>query len=263
VADAEISIVAELVSKVDSAVEGFNQVANSLQSALDQMRDQVNAAWDNIGDDMKDHAGNVAEAAGDTAADEFGEAFGGGIAAAVSAAMLDFVDKVKNAVDETAVYANRLSSLKIETGDSEANLQKLQYAFASVGVSSDSAGALFARFQRAISSAADQHNGRSILERMGLDPKQMRTQDITTNLALVSDKISNLKEASQKSAAAVALFGRAGYSLLPALDQGGKALKEMAAQAEAAGVILPQEMLDRFDALHSKTDELEDTAKAF
>lgn len=262
-ADAEISIVAELVSKVDSAVEGFNQVANSLQSALDQMRDQVNAAWDNIGDDMKDHAGNVAEAAGDTAADEFGEAFGGGIAAAVSAAMLDFVDKVKNAVDETAVYANRLSSLKIETGDSEANLQKLQYAFASVGVSSDSAGALFARFQRAISSAADQHNGRSILERMGLDPKQMRTQDITTNLALVSDKISNLKEASQKSAAAVALFGRAGYSLLPALDQGGKALKEMAAQAEAAGVILPQEMLDRFDALHSKTDELEDTAKAF
>ena len=51
----------------------------------------------------------------------------------------------------------------------------------------------------------------------------------------VSDKFKGFKDDANKTALAIALFGKSGADLIPFLNQGGKEIKKMADEAKALG----------------------------
>lgn len=245
---AEVSVVVELQAQIEKFVRAISVDApNALN---DGMRKIVGIA-----------GGSQVGAAFESAGTEMGSRFVKGFGLIASAAATMFLIEIKKKIDEAAAYASGLSTLKLNTGDSTADLQKLQYAFESVGVSAEQSQAQFSQFQYRIEQAASLHNGKSIFERMGLDPRQMQTATLTQNIEAVSEKIRELKNASDKSAASRDIFGRSGPQLLPILDQGRAGIQQ--AMAQGQGAVIPQETLDKLEELHEKLAELKQDTLAF
>jgi hypothetical protein len=299
--DAEINVVVELQAKVDDAISAINNLASEFAKAMASLKDNVSTTMSDAGADMtakaqaagqeagsqlasgfKDGADelqghtddtmskvheNVVEkagAAGKEGSGNFVSNFASGLNNLFAFEGLKFLDKIKDEIEEIGEKATKLKTLSLETGDSETKLQGLQYAFASVGLSSERAQREFAQFQRKIEEAAAQSNGRSMFERLGLDPKQMQSNDAMTNLGMVADKIRNLKEASQQTAAAGGIFGGLmGYQLMPLLQQGSAGLKKMEDSATSAGAIIGGPVLEKFHAFHVEMMQFAMTSETF
>src|SRR5262245_6664057 len=60
-------------------------------------------------------------------------------------------------------------------------------------------------------------------------------------LADIADKFQGATDGAQKTAAAMALFGKSGKDLIPLLNDGSTGLREMAAQAEAMGLVISKD----------------------
>ncbi len=299
--DAEINVVVELQAKVEDAISAINNMASAVGSAMQSLRDNISDTMSGVQSDMADKAQAAGTEAGSqlssgfkdgtdkleghtqdgmqkvhTAAVEgaskageessrgFVENFASGLNTLFAYEGLKFLDSMKEKIEELGQKATKLKTLSLETGDSEEQLQRLQYAFASVGVSSDRAQRMFAQFQAKLEQAASANNGKSEFERLGLDPKAMQGNDVMTNLNMVADKIRNLKESSQQTQAASSLFSRLlGPQLLPLLDQGSAGLKKLEASADGAGAVIGKMNLAKFHEFHVEMMQLSQTADTF
>jgi hypothetical protein len=300
--DAEINVIVELQAKVDDAISAINNMASAVGSAMSSLRDNIASTMDGVssdmatkaqeagttagtqmasgfkdgaGDEVQHHASNIMQEVHSDSVEKAGEAgkesggsfvsnFASGLNNLFAFEGLKFLDSMKEKIEELGQKATKLKTLSLETGDSEQQLQRLQYAFASVGLSSDRAQRLFAQFQAKLQEAAAQNNGKSMFEQLGLDPKAMQGNDVMTNLNLVADKIRNLKESSQRTTATDSLFSRLlGPQLLPLLDQGSAGLKKLEASADGAGAVISQMNLEKFHEFHVEMMQLSQTADAF
>ena len=261
-AEAKMAEIAATVSKnmdiATTTMESFaksagiagKQAGNEFEKGLTDGMNKANAA-------AKEGAVSVGRS-GEAAGISWGKGFRELAGAAALAFLLTFEETVHKAME----LASQLNVLHIETGESTANLQRLQYAFATVGVESGRSQMLFAQFQRQLASAAEANNGRSMFERMGLDPKQMMTSTLTQNFDAVADKIKNLGSAAQKTEAVTRLFGRTGAELLPVFNAGGAGLDAMRMAADKAGAVIETGTLKKLEDLHRGLSMLGQTTVA-
>ncbi len=218
------------MSDIQSATDKFGvsmgQISTTADRAFSDIEARTKTASTNIG----------------KAGAEAGTNWGKGFRETAGAAGLTFLLAFQENIRKAMAMSEQLSTLHIETGESTDNLQRLQYAFASAGVEASRAQMSFALFQRQI-AASQGGTGRSMLERIGLDPKQMNTASLTENIKAVADKIENLKTSALKTQVAMALFGRTGAQLLPVLNDGAAGLERWM-KAANAGIINPQTLED-------------------
>jgi lambda family phage tail tape measure protein len=184
----------------------------TLQANIDQFNASMRTASQNADramQDMQDSARQVGAAMG---------AMG-----AVAAGAL--VVMVKNTIDA----ADNLRDMSQKTGIAVEILNGLGFAAGQAGGSLESMVAAAGKLNKTITEAASGNKeaveafkvlGISITDTSG----NLKTADVV--MAEVADQFENFKDGPEKSALALALFGKAGADMIPLLNDGGAAMRE-------------------------------------
>jgi hypothetical protein len=188
-ADANIQTVIEIVADIDDAVKKLqSDLPNAIQAGMSQAQDRAKEGLDNVQGKLEEAAKKAKEAGEDS-----GRSFGEGFTLFAAAFATEFLLKLKETFETASAYASELETTARITGSSAAEIQKFSYALGSVGVSADGARRDLTIFQRQVASAAEAHNGKSMIERLGLDPKALAAMnDSTKEFDAVADKVKNL-----------------------------------------------------------------------
>lgn len=128
--------------------------------------------------------------------------------------------------------------------------------------SGSSLGALSMGMERFSLSLARAHSEASpfgtALKALGVSASEIAAMPMGERLELFADKFSVLKDGSDKTAISMALFGRAGMTLIPTFNQGADALKEFGEMAEKTNSAMSGPQLAAAHSVHEAV--LENTA---
>ncbi len=211
----------EVTGDLSPLAAAVNRAANAM-GPLQKKVGEVNAAFSHLGSRVTSIGQRTAAVGGAIAA------AGGVIVGAVAAATKTFTDAGSAVADFSArtgvgskaasEYAYAISQVGGSMGDVEAGIKKMQ-----VGLASGSDA--FARL------------GLSVDELKGLKPEEAFER--------VLESISKLPDATSKTAAAVAVFGKSGTSLIPLADQ----FRDLQAEAAKLGIVLTDDQVKKADDL--------------
>lgn len=187
----------------------------------------------------------------------------GGLAASGTAALAVILKLAESA----AVWADDLETMSQKTGIAVTELQKFQYASELIDVSAETvAGALnrmTLNMQTAQNSTGKQ---RDAFEALGVTYEDTtgKLRDRETVFYELIDALGKIENETERDALAMNIFGRSATELNPLIKGGAQQLKELGAQAEAAGLILSDNAIkglhnfnDQMDLLKAKGSQIE------
>jgi len=149
-----------------------------------------------------------------------------GITAALAGVAAGMIVSGKESID----YADNLNKLSQKIGVATEDLSKLAYA---AKLSDVDVGALqqsFVILSRGLSEASQgSGNALSAFNALGIKFKEANGTLVTSDemLMRVADRFKAIEDGAGKTALAVAIFGRAGASMIPMLNSGRDGIKEM------------------------------------
>jgi hypothetical protein len=147
-------------------------------------------------------------------------------------------------VKSSVEYSEQLYVLSQRTGISVEALSQLNYAAGQVDMSIEEL-ANGVKFLERNAYNAEQGNIKleSAFRNLGVSVKDSNGQLKTGTelLMAMADKFKNMPDGPQKTAIAMQLMGRSGIDMIPILNQGSAAIKEMAAQADELGATVSKE----------------------
>ncbi len=156
------------------------------------------------------------------------------IGAAVMAARSAF-----GAFDAAIEAGGALNDLSSRTGETAGNLMVLQRAFKNAGAGADAVGPTIDKLRKALSEAGN--GGKEAQEnfaRLGLDFAAVSRMAPTDALRAVATALQRVPGDTERSALAMALFGRSGGELLPLLRALGSELETARNQLGSAPAIM-------------------------
>ena len=158
---------------------------------------------------------------------------------------------------KAAKSADDLNTLSKQTGFSTAELQKFQYASDLVDVSMEDITGAATKLKKAVSSGSKE------LAALGVETKNAdgSFRDISDIFYDTLDALGNIKNETERDAAAMAIFGKSADSLAGIVDDGGKSLKELGKEAEDLGLIMSQDTLDSLNDVNDEMDKLKAKTK--
>jgi hypothetical protein len=168
----------------------------------------------------------------DVAAAAIGAAFAG---ASIAAAAL-----VKSSIDS----ADALSDLSQSTGVSVEQLSALSYAADFSAVSQEALASSLVKLSKSMSDTArGTGDAEAAFKALGIsvtnaDGSLRDSEDVLGDLA---NEFAKYEDGAEKSALAVAVFGKAGADLIPFLNQGKAGIKELTDEAERLGIVISTE----------------------
>ena len=159
----------------------------------------------------------------------------GGLATGLSVAA--FSGWIRGAIDA----ADAASKLSAKTGVAVKDLAGLQLAYSLGGAEGDA----FAKSMTKLSVAMVE--GNKGLAQLGIKTKTVSGEFLSTKDVLysVADLFSNLEDGAFKTAKAVEIFGKSGADLIPLLNGGSAAFKEMDAMAQRLGLTISESTAKR------------------
>jgi hypothetical protein len=111
-----------------------------------------------------------------------------------------------------------LQDLSQRTGETAGNLMILQRAFENSGSSAEAVGPVINKLQKFMIDASNGSDKNvAALKMLGLTYDELKEKSPTQQLALVSEGLKGIGNDSQRTATAVAIFGKSGGQLLPLL----------------------------------------------
>jgi hypothetical protein len=164
---------------------------------------------------------------------------GSAIAAAMGPALIGRA--IKNAID----LADELGKMAQKIGIPVEQLSALRHAADLADVSLETLGAAMNRFNRNLGDIATGkiNDAARALDALGISALdaagKLRPQ--TDILLDVADKFASYEDGANKSALAMALFGKSGAELIPLLNAGANGIKASADEARRFGLIVDQE----------------------
>ncbi|MCA9775053.1 MAG: phage tail tape measure protein [Myxococcales bacterium] len=128
----------------------------------------------------------------------------------------------------TGLAVESVTALGFAARQSGADASQLESGFKRMARSTDD-------LRRGLSTAVDAYGalGISIKDLDGLSPEE--------SFLLIADRLSQVADASQKSALAQQIFGRAGAQLIPLLDQGAAGIRGLMQEARDLGIVMSSE----------------------
>lgn len=216
--------------------------------ATDQASAVVNGFQKNAEDAFKD----VAAAAGDAGAVMGGALTGGATIAAaailsVGAAGVAAAEGILKMSEAVGAASDKLTTLSDRTGVGVHDLQELQFAGSTVGVSLDQAANAFKLMEKNITE------GSGVFQRLGLNLKELRDNSPIDAFKEVATAIANLGDPMQQDAAAMEAFGRSGAVLLPLIKSD---LGAAADEAERLGIVIGDKGVSAANQFHDETVKL-------
>jgi hypothetical protein len=198
-------------------------------------------------------------------ADKSFAAFGGNLRSILAGALTigsikALGDMVKGAID----LAGRLNDVAQSAGITATQLQQLQFAAEQSGIATDSFDSALLKFSKNMGELRSQ-TGPFYTFLKEFAPATLTAVAATTSqaeaFATVMDAINALDSAEQKLLVSQEAFGKSGAEVARMAQGGSVALAEFAAQAEAAGAVMSEELVaqgaaasDAFDAAARSLD---------
>ena len=171
---------------------------------------------------------------------EISRAFISGVSA-IANTFQQFTSGALNSIDATRQLSQSL-------GVSFEELRQLQVAADLSGASTESLAQAFTRAQLTISRAAGgSKQAKTALASLGLSVDDLAKQTTTQQFASIANAISQIENPAQRAAAAVAIFGRNGASLLPTFRELPENLREAQSLLDGFKSRLGQLDADRID----------------
>ena len=162
----------------------------------------------------------------------------------------------------TAKLGGELSDLAARTGISARALITLRQAFNDAGAGADSVGGTINRLQKTIYEAATAGGAASdAISVLGLSTEALLKLAPEDQFTQVAAAISKIENPAQRSAAAMAIFGKSGAELLPLFADGGALDAARTALGNLPDVLgrnigILDSISDRFDRLGLKATQL-------
>jgi hypothetical protein len=154
----------------------------------------------------------------------------------------------KGAIDA----ADDMNDLSQKTGVSVESLSKFQQAANASGTSIEGVGAAMIKLNRNL--ATDNAGAAEAMTALGLSATDAsgKLKSTDTIMLEVADKFAKMPDGANKTAAAMALFGKAGADMIPLLNGGGKAITDLSATMTGAFAKGADSLNDKLAALQGK-----------
>lgn len=148
---------------------------------------------------------------------------------------------IKKAVDN----ADQLNKLSQSVGLTVEELGKLRYAGELSDVSLEELGKSLVKLSKAMSEVAAKGTGPAAeaFKALGVSVTNSDGTMKSSGVVLeeIADKFATYRDGANKTALAVAIFGRAGANMIPMLNQGSAALREAGQEAQQFGLIIDKQ----------------------
>lgn len=217
--------IAGRISGISSAAEGLSRIfAGGLQSGISSLVGSFTALVNPV-----------------TAALAGLAAFGAG-ATAITRSLIGLEDRVE-----------RLGRLSDQLGISFQFVQVLEEAGRRADVSVQQLSGSFARLQNTLAGADEESKkATEALQRLGISVSDFQGLSQQGQIELIGRQLASIEDPAQRSAAAIALFGRSGVQLLPFFNELGGAADDL----ERFGGALTDEDRQRFFTLGAAFDAI-------
>lgn len=166
----------------------------------------------------------------------------------------------KSAID----VGGQLSDMSKKFGVSAEELSQLSYVGKMVGVELEDMGNGFKFLSKSISEAQDPTTAQATAFRLlGVNTKNANGTLKSTSEIFddVADAFSGLEDGANKTALALAIFGKAGSNMLPLFEKGAAGIKEMKAESIALGLSMNDEEIKKLDEYGDAIDRIGMKAK--
>ena len=191
-------------------------------------------------------------------ATEMGKAVG----VAFSVAAIAATALVKQSIDGM----DKMSDLAQSTGVSVENLSALAYAAKFGNVDLETLSSSLVKLSKGMSDAA-QGTGEAekAFTALGINIKNsdgsLKGSDET--IKEIAGRFASFKDGAEKTALAVALFGKSGAQLIPFLNQGASGIAALEAEAKKLGVTLSTDNAEAAGQFNDNIDKLKSAASGF
>ena len=170
-----------------------------------------------------------------------------------------FVGLAKEAID----MGSALDDASKKFGVSAEDLSELQYVAKLSGVEFEALGKSFKFLNKAVAEAENPTSDQAIaFKALGLSLEELKTKSPNELFDIMADKLSGMKDGANKTALALAMFGKSGVDLLPVLEGGAKGLHDMREEGKRLGATLTQEEITKLDAYGDAIDKIGMASKA-
>lgn len=165
------------------------------------------------------------------------------------------------AVLQFASLGSTIYDMSQRTGLGATAISELKFAAEQSGGSIEGLETGIRKMQIAITNASQ---GNDILtqnfERLGISVKDIVNLNPDQQFTKITAAIASIEDPTQRAAAAVDFFGKAGTGLLPMLDGGAAGMEQLRQRAHELGFVLDDEAAKKADALGDSLDQLKGVA---
>ena len=181
---------------------------------------------------------------------------GAAIAGAMTAAVAGLGFAIKGAIDE----ADKMGKMAQSFGVPVEELSRLKHAADLSDVSIESLGTAMGRLSRNMSdvAAGATSEAANAFAALGVSVTNSEggLRSSSEVMADVAEKFAGMQDGAQKTAFAIQLFGRSGADLIPMLNAGKTGLQEMAAEADALGIVIDTKTAKAAEAFNDNLTRL-------
>lgn len=168
-------------------------------------------------------------------------------------------EKIGQFVESMAELGTEITRTMAITGLSSEQVGELRFAVEAAGGSVAGLDRAFAQMGRSVENAiAKTGNQRAAFDELGISTTFLKENqnNLQAILNAVADSLATHADGAGKDAIVMAALGRAGYQLLPVLNEGSDGLKRMAELAEETGTKLSSETVAGMHETHIATTTL-------
>ena len=158
---------------------------------------------------------------------------------------------------EVTEAAEQVERDAAKLGVSLRQVQELQALSALTGSDYQELATIFERLQLALAKAGEGAGPlAAALKALDVNAGELKAQNPSGQLETLAAAFSRFADGPTKTAAAIAIFGKAGADLIPILDKGRAGIDELRETMERAGGVLSDESVHAFAATRESINEL-------
>lgn len=150
------------------------------------------------------------------------------------------------------------------TGIGSDALQELSYAAGQSATDMDSLEKGLLKMQRTMVEAGEgSQTARDALAKLGLSAADLSGLTGDMQFERIAEQIASIKDPAQRTAAAIAIFGKSGAQLLPLMNEGSAGIARMRDEARRLGLVMDQDAIKNAAVLDDGIHRLTMTMGAF
>ena len=245
----------DLERQLDESTDALDKAGREMDNTGDQaddMGDEVDEAADEADDAGKsfESLGTICKATAATMAAAF---------AAVSAAAIATGKALVDMAVEGAAYADTVLTEATVTGIATDKLQEYMYAAELVDVSTDTLTKSMAKQIKSMKAVQDGTKlSVEAYDKLGVSVMNAdgSLRDSDTVYWEVIDALGKIENETERDALAMQILGKSAQELNPLIEQGAARMQELGDQAQAAGYVVSDEMLNAYGALDDQLQYL-------